>query len=63
MIEQAVLEQDYYRVAEIQEKNNEGTKMYRLEKQCQKQDLEIFAMQIALWSVEFMRRILQIRWL
>lgn len=28
MMEQAVLEQYHYRIAEIQEKNNEGTKMY-----------------------------------
>lgn len=59
MMEQAVLEQYHYRVSEIQEKNNEGTKMYWLEKLCQRQDFESFAMQIALWSVGFMRRILQ----
>lgn len=54
MMEQAVFEQYHYRVAEILEKNNEGTKMYGLEKLCQRKDSEIFAMQIALWSVEFM---------
>lgn len=59
MIEQAVLEQYHYRVAEIQEKNNEGTEMYKLGKLCQGQEFEIFAMQIALRSVGFMRRILQ----
>lgn len=59
MMEQAVLEQCHYRVAEIQEKNNEGTEMYKLWKLCQRQDFEIFAMQIVLWSVGFMRRILQ----
>lgn len=56
MMEQAVLEQYHYRVAEIQEKNNESTKMYRLENLCQKQDYEIFTMQIALWSVGFMSK-------